>query len=80
MEKDSCGTPTQTSSTMFSSFQLTGNFSTKAHVFPEVLASDVELIPAKMMSVSGNVMSVNSFEKPLLSAVLFGRIYELDHV
>lgn len=80
MEKDSCGSPTQTSSTIFSSFQLTGNFSAKAYVFPEVLASDVELIPAKMMSVSGNVMSVNSFEKPLLSAVLFGRIYELDHI
>ena len=80
MEKSSCGTPTQTSSTIFNSFQLMGNFSSKAYVFPEVLASNVELIPAKAMSVSGNVMSVNSFEKPLLSAVLFGRIYELDQV
>ncbi|KAL9961908.1 hypothetical protein ACROYT_G030944 [Oculina patagonica] len=80
MEKDSCGSPTQTSSTIFNSFQLMGNFSSKAYVFPEVLASGVELIPAKAMAISGNVMSVNSFEKPLLSAVLFGRIYELDNV
>ena len=80
MEKSSCGTPTQTSSTIFNSFQLMGNFSSKAYVHPEVLVSDVELIPAKAMLMSGNVMSVNVFEKPLLSAVLFGRIYELDKV
>lgn len=79
MEKDSCGTATQTSSTIFNAFQLMGNFSSKAYVFPEVLASNVELIPAKAIAISGNVMSVNRFEKPLLSAVLFGRIYELDH-
>ena len=80
MEKDSCGTPTFTSSTIFNSFQLMGNFSSKAYVFPEVLASNVELVPAEAISISGYVMSVNSFEKPLLSAVLFGRIYELNHV
>ncbi len=81
MLKDSCGMATLTSSTIFNSFQLMGNFSSKAYVFPEVLASNVELIAAKEISISGNVnMSVNSFEKPLLSAVLFGRIYELDHV
>lgn len=80
MEEDSCGTPTLTSSTIFNSFQLMGNFSSKAYVFPEVLASNVELIAAKEISISGNVMSVNSFEKPLLSAALFGRIFELDHV
>lgn len=80
MEKDSCGTPTVTSSTIFNSFQLMGNFSSKAYIFPAVLASDVELIPAKAMSISGNVMSVNKFNKPLLSAVLFGRIYDVDQV
>lgn len=80
MEESSCGTATQTSSTVFKSFHLMGNFSTKAYVFPAVLASDVELIPAEAMSISGNVMSVDSFNKPLVSAVLVGRVFEADHV
>lgn len=78
MEESSCGTATQTSSTVFKSFRLMGNFSAKAYVFPAVLASNVELIPAKAMSVSGNVMSVDYFNKPLVSAVLVGRVFETD--
>ena len=78
MQKDSCGSPTLTAETMFNSFMLMGNFSSKAHVFPEVLSSDVELISAKAILLSGPKMTVQSFNKPLVSAVLFGRIYELD--
>lgn len=79
MKEDSCGSPIQTASTAFTSFTLMGNFSSKAHVFPEVLSSDVELVSAKSISVSGSKMVVESFNKPLLSAVLFGRIYDLDN-
>lgn len=79
MEEDSCGSPILAASTVFNSFTVMGNFSSKAHVFPEVLSSDVELISAKAMSVSGPKMTVQPFNKPLVSAVLFGRIYELDH-
>ena len=79
MDDSSCGSPTFSVSTVFSSFSILGNFSSKAHIFPEVLSSDVELISAKTISVSGPEITVQPFNKPLLSAVLFGRIYELDH-
>jgi len=79
MEEHSCGSPTFTASTTFRSLTVMGNFSSKAHVFPEILLSDVQLLSAKAMSVSGPKMTVQSFNKPLLAAVLFGRIYELDN-
>ena len=78
MQEYSCGSPVFTATTMFNSFTVMGDFSSEAHVFPAVLSSDVELISPKVFSWSGPEMYVPSFKKPLVSAVLFGRIYELD--
>ena len=79
MEETSCGTPITSASTVFKSFSVVGNFSSKAYVYPEVLSSGVKLISAKNISFSGPKMTVESFNRPLLSAALFGRIYELDN-
>lgn len=80
MEETSCGSPTFTSSTVFNSFSVMGTFSSKAHVYPEVLSSGVKLVSATDIVVSGPKMMVKSFNRPLVSAVLFGRIYELDNI
>ena len=78
MQEGSCGSPVFNATTMFNSFTVMGHFSSQARVFPAVLSSDVELISPKIFSWSGPQMYVPSFKKTLVSAVLFGRIYELD--
>jgi len=78
MEEQSCGSSTTTSSTIFKSFAIEGNFSTETYVYPEVILSDLQIIPGKETEYSGHKMVVSSFNKPLLSAMLFGRTYALD--
>ena len=78
MEEDSCGTFTTTSSTVFKSFAIEGNFSNETYVYPEVILSDLQIISGKETEYSGHKMAVSSFNKPLLSAMLFGRTYALD--
>ena len=78
MEKDSCGSLTTTSSTIFKSFAIEGNFSNETYVYPEVILSDLQIISGKETEYSGHKMVVSSFNKPLLSAMLFGRTYALD--
>ena len=80
LEEKSCGQETLEASTVFKSFSLIGNFSPKAHVYPEVLASRVQLISPKEMQFLGHQMIVMTFNRPLVSAVLFGRVYEWDPV
>lgn len=78
MEEDSCGTFTTTSSTIFKSFAIRGNFSNETYVYPEVIVSDLQIISGEETEYSGHKMDVSSFDKPLLSAMLFGRTYALD--
>lgn len=78
MEEDSCGTLTTTSSTIFKSFAIRGSFSHETYVYPEVIVSDLQIISGKETEYSGHKMDVSSFDKPLLSAMLFGRTYALD--
>lgn len=78
MEEHSCGSSTTTSSTIFKSFAIKGNFSNETYVYPEVILSDLQIISGKETEYSGHKMVVSSFNKPLLSAMLFGRTYALD--
>ena len=75
MKEHSCGSSTTTSSTIFKSFAIQGNFSSETYVYPEVILSDLQIISGKETEYSGHKMVVSSFNKPLLSATLFGRIY-----
>ena len=78
MEGQSCGSFITTSSTIFKSFAIEGNFSNETYVYPEVILNDLQIISGKETEYSGHKMVVNSFNKPLLSAMLFGRTYALD--
>ena len=44
MEEHSCGSSTTTSSTIFKSFAIKGNFSNETYVYPEVILSDLQII------------------------------------
>ncbi|KAM8946941.1 pantetheinase-like [Pelodytes ibericus] len=74
-----CGESVDTASTTFESFSLSGNFST-SFVFPEVLLSKVNLAPKMFQVLSdGRLVSLPAISlQPLLSATLFGRLYEKD--
>ena len=78
MEEQSCGSSTTTSSTIFRSFAIEGNFFNDTYVYPEVILSDLQIVSGKETEYSGHKMVVSSFNKPLLSAMLFGRTYALD--
>ena len=47
-------------------------------MYPEVILSDLQIISGNETEYSGHKMAVSSFNKPLLSAMLFGRTYALD--
>ena len=78
MEENSCGSFTTTSSTIFKSFAIEGNFSNETYVYPEVILNDLQIISGNETEYSGHKMVESSFNKPLLSAMLFGRTYSLD--
>lgn len=78
MEEHSCGELTTTSTTIFKSFAIKGNFSNETYVYPEVLLSDMQIISGKETEYFGHKMVVSSFNRALLSAMLFGRTYALD--
>lgn len=76
---DNCGSQVKTSSTIFTNFQLSGNFTSSTQVFPEILVSGMELVSKDDMQVSGHaVMTVEKMKYPLVCAVLFGRDYSKD--
>ena len=77
-EQKSCGQPVKEANTAFLSFEIKGNFSSKATVFPEVLSSNVELVSSHSINFDGFSLSSKLMDKPLLSAVLFGRVYSKD--
>ncbi|XP_031565657.1 pantetheinase-like [Actinia tenebrosa] len=74
-----CGTKVDTSSTVFKYVQLSGNFTSTAHVYPEILTSGLKLAAKQEVSVSGHVtMTTKTLREPLISASLFGRDYDKD--
>lgn len=77
-EDESCGEPVEESQTVFQSFKLWGNFSSKATVFPGVLASGVKLSQPNVVKFTGDGISSETFGEPLLTAALVGRVYSKD--
>ncbi|XP_030091863.2 pantetheine hydrolase VNN2-like isoform X2 [Serinus canaria] len=73
-----CGQPVETAQTKFEMFSLSGTFGT-SYVFPEVLYSGVQLAPGEFEVLrDGRLKSKNGMSKPLITATLFGRLYEKD--
>ena len=79
MEKQSCGNVLDTtSSTLFKKLSIAGNFSSKTYVFPEVLLSNMLLTAGNETKYFGNKLVADELDRPLFSAILFGRIFALD--
>ena len=79
LNRDSCGKRTYNASTIFESFTLQGQLNTP-YVFPQVVADGVTLLPGEWehsMPVT-HVQSKQQLTKGLLTAALFGRVYDLD--
>lgn len=77
-EDESCGEAVEESHTVFQSFRLSGNFSSKATVFPGVLSSGVKLSQPDVVKFKDDEISSENFGKPLLTAALVGRVYSRD--
>lgn len=74
-----CGTKVDTASTVFQYLQLSGNFTSTAHVYPEILTSGLKLAAKQETSIIGHVtMATKTLREPLISAALFGRDYRHD--
>jgi pantetheine hydrolase len=79
LSRDSCGQRTYKASTIFESFTLKGQLSTR-YVFPQVVADGVSLLPGEWdhsMPVT-HLQTKQRLSKGLLTAAMFGRAYELD--
>ncbi|MBN3311323.1 BTD Biotinidase, partial [Amia calva] len=78
--QDTCGADISQASTTFD-FCLQGNFSTP-YVYPSILASGVDLvIPDGVGWTSGSfLMSKEGMSKGLVTAALYGRVYDKDKV
>lgn len=75
---NTCGQPVETAQTKFETFSLSGTFGTN-YVFPEVLYSGVQLAPGEFEVLrDGRLKSKHGTSKPLITATLFGRLYEKD--
>ncbi|NWH39361.1 VNN2 protein, partial [Chloropsis hardwickii] len=73
-----CGQPVETAQTKFEMFSLSGTFGT-SYVFPEVLYSGVQLAPGEFQVLrDGRLQSKHGTSEPLITATLFGRLYEKD--
>ncbi|XP_026702033.1 vascular non-inflammatory molecule 2-like isoform X1 [Athene cunicularia] len=73
-----CGQPVETAQTKFERFSLSGTFGTN-YVFPEVLYSGVQLAPGEFEVLrDGRLKSKHGTSQPLVTATLFGRLYEKD--
>ncbi|XP_064303337.1 pantetheine hydrolase VNN2-like [Phalacrocorax carbo] len=77
-DPNTCGQPVETAQTKFEMFSLSGTFGTN-YVFPEVLYSGVQLAPGEFEVLrDGRLKSKHGTSKPLVTATLFGRLYEKD--
>ncbi|KAK2524775.1 hypothetical protein Q9966_011474 [Columba livia] len=75
---NTCGQPVEIAQTKFEMFSLSGTFGT-SYVFPEVLYSEVQLAPGEFEVLrDGRLKSKHATSKPLVTATLFGRLYEKD--
>ncbi|CAH1778222.1 unnamed protein product [Owenia fusiformis] len=78
-EPESCGSKVTDSKTIFEHFTLKGNFSTQ-HIFPMVVLDKAEPSINDWEYSDGPTLSSNSLQKPLLTAAMFGRWYEMDQL
>ena len=79
LSRDSCGQRTYKADTIFESFILQAELDTP-YVFPQVVADGVSLLPGEWdhsIPVT-QLQSKQKLTKGLLTAALFGRVYELD--
>ena len=79
LSRDSCGQSTYSASTIFESFTLQGELDTP-YIYPQVVADGVSLLPGEWdhnIPVT-HMQSKQQLSKGLLTAALFGRVYELD--
>ena len=74
-----CGEGATTSTTSFTFFNLTGNFST-SYIYPQVVASGVQPTTdrCKFARGVGTLVLPQPSTTPLLSATLYGRRFDLD--
>lgn len=79
LKRNSCGQRVYNASTIFKSFTLRGSLGTQ-YIFPQVVADDVSLLPGEWehsVPVT-HLQTKKQLTKGLLTAALFGRVYELD--
>lgn len=79
LSRESCGQRAYNASTIFESFTLRGQLITP-YVYPQVVADGVTLLPGEWnnsMPVT-HLQTKQQLSKGLLTAALFGRMYDLD--
>lgn len=79
LNRDSCGQRTYNASTIFESFTLRGELDAQ-YIYPQVVADGVSLLPGEWdhsVPVT-HLQTKQQLTKGLLTAALFGRVYELD--
>ena len=79
LSRNSCGQRVYNASTIFKSFTLHGSLGTQ-YIYPQVLADGVSLLPGEWdhgVPVT-HLQTKQQLTKGLLTAALFGRLYELD--
>lgn len=79
LNRDSCGQSVYTASTIFESILLKSQLNT-SYVFPQVVADGVSLLPGEWASEFpvNFLQTTQQLSKGLLTAALFGRVYNLD--
>ena len=76
--QQSCGKKTNSAETIFNSFQLHGDFSTK-FIYPQLISDGVNLLPDEWSYEPPNVIKASQpLSKGLITAALFGRNYNKD--
>ena len=79
LNRDSCGQPVYNASTIFESILLKSQLNTE-YVFPQVVSDGVSLLPGEWSNAfPANLLKTKQkLSKGLLTAALFGRVYDLD--
>ncbi|XP_028404486.1 pantetheinase-like [Dendronephthya gigantea] len=79
LDRNSCGQRVYDANTIFNSFLLKSQLNTP-YVFPQVVADGVSLLPGEWNSSMPptSLQTTQKLSKGLLTAALFGRVYNLD--
>ena len=79
LNRDSCGQRVYSASTIFESIVLKSTLNT-SYVFPQVVADGVSLLPGEWTNEypANSLQTTQTLSKGLLTAALFGRVYNLD--